>query len=594
MWFLASHKMRRGPASRSLRGSFRPQLEALEDRRLLSTGALDTSFGGPPGSNSPAGTVLGPSPIYGEAMVVYPSTDAMNHDKVLVGGEFSYTVTTKQGTTYTSNFALARYNANGSLDTSFGTQGTGTVSTVIGDSSQIVGLALQSDGKIVAVGHEFDGSNFNFVIARYTADGRLDSSANDPTSAFGTNGSGFVVTHVVVPGASTGGINQSPAAVVVQGDVSNEKIYVGGWAAFTSGKGKNTTTSWASVVVCYTANGSLAAFGSGGMAVTSFASGFNAYAMAVQPSDGKILLAGSAPSSSSSAMTVVRYTAAGVLDSKFGPSTSPGIVTLTPPNSGSSDQAEASGIFVQSSGAIVLSGDGYYPSAEKQVLVRVSPSGTLDTTFGTSGFAVNPYILNGHNIVQAANGDLLTAGTVGNKTYDASDDFGVAAYLPNGAPDTTFGKSSTPGTNTVDITGGEDMGRAIALQSDGKIVVGGFYYNAATSTPSVALARFLPPATKITSFTANPNSVTAGTLVTLTVSGILNSNPTSTITGIDFYLDSVGGTPLTVALLSNSNGTWSYSFDTTSLTSGTHTLYAEAVDSNGIFSDPVAVSIQVS
>ena len=79
----------------------------------------------------------------------------------------------------------------------------------------------------------------------------------------------------------------------------------------------------------------------------------------------------------------------------------------------------------------------------------------------------------------------------------------------------------------------------------------------------------------------------------MTVSGILNSNPSSTIGNIVFYLDAVGGTPLTVTLISNSNGTWSYSFDTTGLASGTHTLYAQAVDNLGVFSDPFAISLTV-
>ncbi len=51
------------------------------------------------------------------------------------------------------------------------------------------------------------------------------------------------------------------------------------------------------------------------------------------------------------------------------------------------------------------------------------------------------------------------------------------------------------------------------------------------------------------------------------------------------------GTPITATLISNSSGTWTYSFDTTGLATGTHTLYAEAVDSNGIFSDPLAITL---
>jgi uncharacterized delta-60 repeat protein len=548
----------------------------------MSAGGLDTTtFGGAlVGSNSPDGTVLGPGAIPVEATVVYPSTDAVNHDKIVVGGDVS--VTTKQGTT--SKFALQRYNPNGSLDASFGTQGT--VLTAIGISAYVQGLAVQSDGKIIAVGEASANSTSNFVVVRYTTDGHLDSS-------FGTNGSGYVITQVLVPGASTS-LNQSAQAVAIQGTGSSEKIYVGGWAAFTSGKGNNATKGSAFTVIRYTASGSLDIFGNGGIAVgPNFANQSNAFGLAIQP-DGKILLAGN---SYPSAMAVVRFTTAGVLDSSANDLISPfgtngsGFVTLTPPNSGSSDQALASGILVQSSGAIVLSGYGYYPSAEKQVLARVSANGTLDSsTFGTSGFAVNPYILNGHNIVQTANGDLLTAGTVGSKTYDPSDDFGVAAYLPNGAPDTSFGNPLTPGTNSAAITVGEDMGRTVGLQSDGKIVVGGFSYNPTTSTYSVALARFLPPASKISSFSANPNPVAVNTSVTLSVSGILNSNPTTAITQVAFYVNSTDTMPIGYGT-QTSPGVWTFSFTPTS--TGSFTLFAIASDGSA-FSDPVSLVLTVT
>lgn len=74
-----------------------------------------------------------------------------------------------------ADFALARYNTNGALDASFGANGITT--TAIGSSdSQIDALALQSDGRILAAGYSHNGSNVEFCLARYNADGSLDDT----------------------------------------------------------------------------------------------------------------------------------------------------------------------------------------------------------------------------------------------------------------------------------------------------------------------------------------------------------------------------------------------------------------------------------
>jgi uncharacterized delta-60 repeat protein len=82
-----------------------------------------------------------------------------------------------------SEFALARYHPDGSLDTSFGTGGK--VTTHFGLSTNMAhGVALQSDGKIIAVGFSYQGrsaSAADFALARYYPDGRLDTG-------FGTGG----------------------------------------------------------------------------------------------------------------------------------------------------------------------------------------------------------------------------------------------------------------------------------------------------------------------------------------------------------------------------------------------------------------------
>src|SRR5687768_8077944 len=69
--------------------------------------------------------------------------------------------------------------ADGSLDPTFGTGGK--VMTDFGSTDEGLAVALQSDGKIVVVGKSYDGSNFDFALARYNSDGSLDTT-------FGTNG----------------------------------------------------------------------------------------------------------------------------------------------------------------------------------------------------------------------------------------------------------------------------------------------------------------------------------------------------------------------------------------------------------------------
>src|SRR5207253_2789172 len=89
-----------------------------------------------------------------------------------------------------ADFALARYNANGTLDTTF--NGTGKVITDLvpgvtayGDYAQSV--VVQSDGKIVVTGYSHNGSNFDIALVRYNSDGSLDTNFN---------GTGKVITDI--------------------------------------------------------------------------------------------------------------------------------------------------------------------------------------------------------------------------------------------------------------------------------------------------------------------------------------------------------------------------------------------------------------
>ena len=495
--------------------------------------------------------------------------------KIVIGGQ-------EPGVAYPNTIlALARYNRDGTLDTTFGNQGIVTTTVGLPGFDNINALALQADGKIVAVGdaRSYVGSSRHktsasvFLVARYNANGTLDTSFGGGTSPSG----------VALTSTSTYGSGATAVGIQVDG-----KIDVGGWSELPNNQGilANDFT-----LVRYNANGTLDttfAPNKSGIAITPPFGGTSDAAdivtsMAIQ-ADGKVLLAGNT-GPGAVAMALVRYTSTGLLDTSFNGS---GIVQgVSPPGF---NFKTANGVLVETSGSIVVSGNSWIGnSTEELTLVGFTSAGQLDATFGNSGFAVNSNMLAGYTITQGPNGDLLVGGTVGaisNGTYALA----AAAYLPGGSPDASFG---TGGIASVPLSGNPERGRALAIEPDGKIVVAGFDASPSGSNyDRTVLARFLPPDTKIGSFTG---SSAAGS-VTLTASNILNSNPTGTINSVNFYLQNPD---LSLTLLgsgTNNNGTWTFTFAeaTYGLTSGnSYTFVAQAVDSNGVLSDPLAISLQV-
>jgi uncharacterized delta-60 repeat protein len=91
-----------------------------------------------------------------------------------------------------NDFALARYNVDGSLDSSF--DNDGKVTTSVRENSEIRSMALQSDGKIVVAGYSYDTLNVNsFGLARYNVDGSLDTTFSTDgilTTSMGQQSSG--------------------------------------------------------------------------------------------------------------------------------------------------------------------------------------------------------------------------------------------------------------------------------------------------------------------------------------------------------------------------------------------------------------------
>jgi uncharacterized delta-60 repeat protein len=167
------------------------------------------------------------------------------------------------------DFALARYNSDGSLDLSFGSGGK--VSTDFFDSQDLAhAVVIQSDGRIVVAGRIFSSiTSGDFGVVRYNTDGSLDT-------AFGYGGK--VTTDFF-------GFSDSANAIALQGD---NKIVVGGSATDING----TFDDFA--IVRYNPDGSLeGSFGTGGKITTAFSVFTDGIRGITVQTDGKIVAAGS-------------------------------------------------------------------------------------------------------------------------------------------------------------------------------------------------------------------------------------------------------------------------------------------------------------
>ena len=342
----------------------------------------------------------------------------------------------------TDHFALARYNSDGSLDQSFGTEGK-----VIATDARLevaTSVAVLPEGKILVAGSAYDGGS-DFGLARFNSDGSIDSSFG----SFGT-----VITNL-------GGADDC-SSVIVQPD---GKILLAG----DGGQGNRQASSF--MVVRYKSDGRKdLSFGKGGVSEIRFSDGFDqAYAMALQP-DGKIVLAGSSDSNNEKTpFAVARINSDGSLDETFGDG---GKFTL---NFFGTDN-EVRSVALQSDGKILLAGwaDRKEPGPEIFALARLNSNGSLDKSFGDRGKVTDELFGRGG---QASAINIQPGGKIVVAGYAGSDnsavpviDFAVFRYNSDGTLDTSFGSS---GLLITDLHHAFDFGNAMAFQPDGKIIVAG-------------------------------------------------------------------------------------------------------------------------
>jgi uncharacterized delta-60 repeat protein len=423
-----------------------------------TSGFLDTASFGTAGTGGKVTTTIGNIDYKIIALGIQPSTQ-----KIVVAGS-SY-----NGTKY--NFALVRYNTDGSLDTGFGAAGTnGIVTTSIGSvDDEAYGLVIQSDDTILVAGSSHNGTDYDFALVKYTKDGI-------PDTTFGTAGTGIVTTPI--------GSGQDYAySLGIQYDGS---IVVAG----SSYNG----TKYNFALVRYTKEGILdttfGAAGTNGKVITPVGSYYDyANALVIQ-SDDTILVAGRSSINEESTkykFALVKYTKDGIPDATFG-TAGTGIVTTTIGNI--YDEAHALGIQ-PSTQKIVVAGSSYNGTKYNFALVRYNTDGSLDTGFGAdnTGIVTTPI---GSNYAFAyalgiqSDESIVAAGFSNNSS---NYDFALVKYTKDGNIDTTFG---TGGIATTPIGSSDDFAYALGIQSDKKIVVAGTFYNISSSKYDFALARYLP------------------------------------------------------------------------------------------------------
>lgn len=353
--------------------------------RLNPDGTTDTSFG------SGGKTAISFGDLYNEsaaAVAVQPDGKIIVAGAAQPPGSSGY------------DFALARFNSDGSLDTTFGSGGK--ISFPVGVANDFISdMILQPDGKIILVGSGFTQPNSDAVIVRLNSNGALDTTFN---------GSGKLITPI-----GAGAASDFFSAVALQAD---GKIVAAG------------TDGADFAVLRFNPNGTFdTTFDVDGKVTTPIGTQRDqAFGVAVQ-SDGKIIAGGSANSGEGDEAALVRYNTNGSLDTTFG-SGGKVKIDILPFRSDSFKS-----IILQADGKITAVGtSGSFPLNSSFALVRFNSDGSLDTSFGTGGKVTTNVASEASSVTKAVlqpDGKILA---VGEGSVNQTFGFAVARYLTDSTP----------------------------------------------------------------------------------------------------------------------------------------------------------------
>jgi uncharacterized delta-60 repeat protein len=494
---LFSRKTRRDARVRSIHRRSSPRLEHLENRTLLDAGMLDPTFG-----------------VGGKATTAFPALRSQSGNNMALQGDGKIVLAGTAG----FHFAVARLNSDGTPDTSFGTAGRVSIDFNSSDDEGY-SVAMGPGGKIIVVGTSYQAAvgYAVFALARLNSDGTLDTS-------FGALGK-----LTLNLGESTNDPDsvavQPDGRIVLAGATYHSVVFPGGG----SGLEQDFTVTRLNI------DGSFdSTFGNSGRQDIDFG-GYDLPTCVAIGAGGTVAVAGYSFQASIGQyqFAVTRLNADGNVDSTFGV----GGEQLIGFDSAFS---VAYAVTFQADNKLVVVGDSDQgASGHDFAVARLNQDGTVDNTFDGDGrITINFGAFQDYatGVAVQSDGKIVVGGT-SFQNYA----FAVARLNSDGSFDADFGAG---GLQTVLFDSGCSA-TALALQPDGKIVLGG--YSGYDFAVARLLGRTVNAAPTVTTLTASPSTSVSGQSVRFTATVTPQAgSPIPTATGsIQFEIDGINfGSPV--------------------------------------------------
>ncbi len=352
-------------------------------------------------------------------------------------------------------FGLRRFNTDGTLDTTFGTNGIATFTSTrfngFKDRFEIYNLIKQPDGKIIIAGqtHQIGGFVYfyNFFLFRFNADGSADNT-------FGTNG---LVIHSI---NTTAQFRERFLDVAL--DSSNRIVAVGFTTADIDEKNN-------AVAMRFLPNGSVdPAFATNGVLELNFADS-DFFNHVYFTDNNAMLITGATVQSPNQNMMIAKINESGTFDNTFGNN---GIASV---DFGAGSSYSPTKIFFKPNNKLLLVGQSTSDLGSRAAFSQFNNDGSLDTTFSSDGKNLTTIPVPNHYSIGAQyielmpdNKYLIASTTKRNDDSSNNYDFAVARIKEDTTLDFSF-ESSGVFVNVV--TGTNEFVRGLFIQSDAKALV---------------------------------------------------------------------------------------------------------------------------
>jgi uncharacterized delta-60 repeat protein len=333
---------------------------------------------------------------------------------------------------------IARFDRGGRLDSTFGNQGI--VTTPFGSGNdRVEAVAIQKDGKLLAVGGRHNGQDLDTSVSRYHLDGSLDT------------------------GFAQGGVFK--ISMGVGNDIANAVAMDAEGNIVLVGTGHDDVGAIGFTVLRLNSDGGLdTSFANAGKMVLRLGTGTNqgqdvATQVAIDP-EGRLVITGTVMNEMQKELGVVRLTSNGARDATFG---NQGQLIIAV----SEGDDEATALAVQPDSKVLVAVSVFKNGKRGVALYRLAANGGFDT-FGEQSSAVGGSLSTVNQINVLADGKILLAGSFYHR--ETRSDFAMERFLANGQIDVSFGKL---GRVHSAVSRDNDSINVVAIGSSSQLVVAG-------------------------------------------------------------------------------------------------------------------------